>query len=290
MRRRIIRRVLLSLTALTLALALAAGLTFFTHSPAKAANHPAGHAATNQLVGPKAYYLGMGDSIAFGYQPNGDWNHGYVQDLFSGNLQRHGTRTLINYGCSGETTATMIYGGCPGRSVLHNPYTGPQLAAAVSFLQSHPGQVSPVTLDIGTNDLTPVFNFSNCTVNPTTLQAVLATIQYNLTQIILPQLVQALTVHGQRAGDLIMMNYYSLYIKICPNSLPYVEDLNQVIASSAAQFGVRVVDVFDLFGGQNEAQGVCYFTWMCSLPFFDVHPNDNGYSQIAKAFGNALGY
>jgi hypothetical protein len=38
---------------------------------------------------------------------------------------------------------------------VHNFYTGLQLKAAVSYITGHAGTVSPVSLDIGANDLLP---------------------------------------------------------------------------------------------------------------------------------------
>src|SRR5437764_3352364 len=60
--------------------ALVAMLTVLALLPAAghtvAANHGARPAvAAAPLVGPKAYYLALGDSIVFGYQQNGDWTH-----------------------------------------------------------------------------------------------------------------------------------------------------------------------------------------------------------------------
>ncbi len=53
--------------------------------------------AASSVIGPKKYYLALGDSLAFGYQPNFDFSHGYVDDFFS-NLKTHGTTTLANMG------------------------------------------------------------------------------------------------------------------------------------------------------------------------------------------------
>src|SRR5262249_25481741 len=69
------------------------------------------HAANSGLVGPKQYYLALGDSLAYGLQPNGDSTHGYVDDIFTG-LQSLGTQSLENLGCPGETTTSMISGSC----------------------------------------------------------------------------------------------------------------------------------------------------------------------------------
>lgn len=47
------------------------------------------------VVGPKTYYLALGDSLAYGHQPDFVDNQGYAQDFFA-TLQAHGTTTLVN--------------------------------------------------------------------------------------------------------------------------------------------------------------------------------------------------
>src|SRR5450631_721045 len=94
------------------------------------------HAAQNGLVGPKQYYLALGDSLAYGLQPNGDTTHGYVDDIFTA-LQNHGTQSLVNMGCPGATTSSMSSGSC---GLSHYSYSGTQLNAAVAFINSHAGK------------------------------------------------------------------------------------------------------------------------------------------------------
>jgi hypothetical protein len=156
-------------------------------------------------VGPKAYYLALGDSLAFGFQPDFNWDHGYVQDLYA-NLRQHGGRNLTNYGCNTESSVTMINGGCRFADLLHNHYSGPQLNAAIAFLHEHVGEISPVTLDMGANDVIPDIDVATCTVSDQWTNH-LATLDKNLRDTVLPQLVGALTnAQGRRAGDLVMTN------------------------------------------------------------------------------------
>src|SRR6266700_3345067 len=122
--------------------ALAVLLLFAFAPAALAASHSQG--PPFHLVGPKQHYLALGDSLAFGVQPNGDFTHGYVNDLFQ-TLHDEGTKDVKNLGCPGETSSTFINGGCP----FAPQGTPSQLASAMAFLLAHPGKVSPVTLDIG---------------------------------------------------------------------------------------------------------------------------------------------
>ncbi len=244
--------------------------------------------AASLAIGPKKYYLALGDSLAFGYQPNFDFSHGYA-DYFFSNLKSHGTTTLANMGCPGETSSTFINGGCPDAVLRKYPYTGAQLSAAVSYLKSHAGQVSPVTLDIGANDLLPDINLSTCTINTTKFNTDLATLDSNLKGTILPQLRAAMTVNGRISGDLVMMNYYDPYQNACSNTVPYIQSINSHLASDLSGSGI-IVDVFSAFGGTKTPNpNTCSFTWMCSV-FKNIHATRTGYSVIANRFESGTGY
>lgn len=248
------------------------------------------HAQSTSLVGVKTYYLGVGDSLAFGYQPNLNWSNGYVQQWYS-DLKSHGATSMTNYGCPGETSSTFVNGGCPYWYLVHNFYVGAQLNAAVSFIKNHAGKVSPVSLDIGANDLLPDINTSNCTVS-STWSSDLSALDGRLRNTILPQLVNALTnsTTHVRTGDLVMMDYYDPYQNICPNSVTYVQQLDATIASAAAAFGVPVATVFTAFGGATTPNpNICTYTWMCSS-YTDIHATTTGYGKIAGAFENVTGY
>jgi len=253
-------------------------------TPAALASSTPRHAS---LVGPKQYYLALGDSLAFSYQPDLDFIHGYVDDFFS-NLKGHGLQQLANMGCPGETSATMINGGCPYPFLRKYPYIGAQLAAAVNYLHGHAGKVSPVTLDIGANDLLPDINTSSCTIS-STFSNDLANLDANLTGTILPQLKAALKVNNVVTGDLVMMNYYDPYQNICPDTVPYIQQINQHLASDVSGYGI-IVDVFNAFGGAHVPnKNICTYTWMCSI-FNDIHATTRGYSVIATTFENGTGY
>ncbi len=237
------------------------------------------HAAQNGLVGPKQYYLALGDSLAYGLQPDGDTTHGYVDDIFA-DLQSHGTQTLENLGCPGATTTSFISGTC---SFSHVPYSGSELNAALAFLAQHAGQVSPVTIDIGGNDTIGAL----CTTNTAQFNSILTTVDTNLTQTILPRLRQALTVNGVVTGDLVLMNYYDPDHNQCAASISNTESFDQHLANDISGFGT-LVDVFSAFGGPNTTN-TCTYTWMCSQ-YTDIHATTLGYSVMAQAFLAATGY
>jgi hypothetical protein len=259
--------------------------------------------AASPFVGVKANYLGLGDSLAFGYEPNLDWTHGYVYQWYP-DLQKHGSKSRTDYGCNGETTTTMIKGNCPYWYLVHNGHSGAQLTAAVNYIKAHPGAVSPVSLDMGANDVLPDINSSTCVVSAN-WESHLATMDTNLSGTILPQLINALkNSSGQVTGDLVMMNYYNPFFNNCPGDASYLTELNTHLANdwtlgwqnagfSAAPYGLA--DVFTAFGGAT-TQNVCVNTWMCSR-YADIHATGgqsgepgNGYGVITNAFKVLTGY
>lgn len=243
--------------------------------------------APTTFLGPKGYYLALGDSLAFGYQPDLNWGAGYTSDFYT-NLQTHGVAHYDNLACPGETAATMINGGCPYPYLRKYPYVGTQLQAAVAYLHQHAGQVSPVTLDIGVNDFLPDFNTEGCSVNAD-WQKTLTEVDHNLTVVILPQLMAALTVNGQMTGDLLLMDYYDPYQNLCPNTVAAMQTLNAHLANDAHGFAT-LVDIFAPFGGAATPDpDLCTDTWICSS-FKDIHAQSAGYSVMASAFEQTTGY
>src|SRR2546429_3715396 len=92
-------------------------------------------------------YLALGDSLAFGFQPSGVFDKGYVQQLYGSLHAQQPSLKLTNLGCPGQTSRSLVAGGkCP--------YPGgvSQLEAALTFLRAHRHQVRLVTIDIGGHD------------------------------------------------------------------------------------------------------------------------------------------
>jgi hypothetical protein len=164
----------------------------------------------------------------------------------------------------------------------------------VTYLQENPGKVSPVTLDIGSNDVLrdTTITSSGCTINQTQFDADLAKLDTNLTVTILPALLGALTVKGKVTGSIVMMNYYDPLQNVCPNTVPDTQTLNQHLAADVSGFGT-IVDVFGAFGGAGVPNpNLCTLTWFtvgCTpSPTTDIHPTDSGYSVIANTFATAI--
>src|SRR6266700_1689079 len=141
------------------------------------------------------------------------------------------------------STTSFIGGGiCP-----YPTQTPSQLETAVAFLKTHPGKVSPVTLDIGSNDMLP--DLIGCTAS-SNFGTDLARLDNNLTQVILPQLRAALTVNGRVTGSIVMMNYYNPFPN-CLASAQFTQAFNEFnthLATDVSTFGF-IVDVLGAFGG-----------------------------------------
>lgn len=266
-------------------LVLSAVLALIVALPATAhAVAPANTMAPATSIGPKSYYLALGDSLAYGFQPNINILRGYAGDFFR-SFSSAGQSHMINMACPDESTATVINGGCPFTKYLKYKYSGPQLDAAVRFIQQHPGQVSPVTIDIGGNDILPLMNTATCTISTTQSITQIVTAFDSNFNTVLSTLKAALN----GTGDLFTMNYYMPYQNKCPNLMPYLLLFNSQIQAVAQKNGVPVADVFTAFGGAiSPNPHICAYTWICAKN--DVHPTTQGYRVIARTFTNLAGY
>jgi lysophospholipase L1-like esterase len=258
----------------------------------------AGQPAT-QFNPPKPYYLALGDSLAFGFQfdkfnanfpfvPASIFATGYA-DALAGMLQeiRPGI-TTVNYGCTGETSVTFIQGGCIYTAAgfpLHDPYDGSQLSAALAFLLAHRGQVSPITINIGANDLNGLRAACGADVSCyfTNGPAVVATISANLSYI-LGQLRAAAP-----DAEIITFTNYDVASLFDPRLLQLTQAFNSVIISTAAASSVRVADVFGAFNNGPQPTTLCALTFVCT-PLQDSHPTDLGYEAIARQIWSASDY
>jgi lysophospholipase L1-like esterase len=243
---------------------------------------------------PKKSYLALGDSLAFGFQfdifnqhfpsvPPELFVHGYV-DEFGHMLQpiRPDSQT-INYGCPGETTDSFIRGGCfyTARGFeLHDRYSGSQLDAAIAFLRSHRGQVSPITFNLGINDLNALSDLCGDDVSCYEREGplVLDQIAGNLDEIL-----GAVRAAAPNSEIMTFTNY-----NVDPRFLELIDAFNAVVKTTAAAHGVRVADVFAAFNGPPQPETICRLTFVCTSG--DVHPSDAGYQVIADQLWQVSAY
>jgi lysophospholipase L1-like esterase len=245
---------------------------------------------------PQLSYLALGDSLAFGYsearfkelEPEenpADYDTGYVNDfgsvlkLFDPGLQ------IVNDGCPGETTESFIKGPCEYQLAypLHHPYSGgpasSQLSDALAYLGAHPGTVSPITLDIGANDVLGLIE-GTCKLEAACIEqgapAEFEHIGANL-GLILGEL-RAAAPHAQ----IIVLGLYNPFGEKIAGGDALTAALNEVEAGVAADFGARFADPLALFNppGALEAPTICLLTNMCT-PLVDIHPTTLGYAVLA---------
>jgi len=252
---------------------------------ARAANHLNSGQRRAGAAGPKAYYLSLGDSLAFGYQPYPPIRSGFgFYDFLAAALERINPELQpVNFGCPGESSATFINGGCPAASAV--AYKGSQLDAALAFLKAHNGQVSPITYVLGANDILPAL----ATGDPAKIQGAIGQFAAN-DDAILKQLRAAAP-----AADIVTIDYYQpLAVAVTStaalsNVVQVSQAGNSVIDQVAAKYNVKVANVYSVFNTPAQNPLLCSLTWICS-PYHDIHPMIAGYAIMTGLLEATLGY
>ena len=271
----VIRRVLVLVGILLAALGTAAPAAAAAPAPRSAA----------ALGG---YYLSLGDSLAFGYQPDlvaaGDVNPADYRSYAEDFAAMRPDLTLVNYGCPGETTTTMINGGCPWPSfALHDTHPGSQLSAAAAFLQAHGAETSLISIDVGSNDLLALLK--ECGVVPVCIGAGISAMAGRYGQIV--GTLRALAPQAQ----FVLFNFYNPLALTFPGSDQLAAAASGVVDQVAAAFGASVADAFGAInhvaGSPSEKAFLCARTWECTR-YANIHPTDLGYRALAVALLHAL--
>jgi lysophospholipase L1-like esterase len=253
---------------------------------------------------PKHYYLALGDSLAFGaqlgkffselaagtYDP-ASFNTGYVDDFAARMRAFDPSLETVNLSCPAETTASFA-GTCFFRALgfpIKVNYSGSQEQAALAFLRAHPGQVNPITIDLGLNDAqlpcaSPTFSIDvGCfrATMPAALQSVAAN---------LPRILDELHA-ASPSSEIIVMTYYNPFFVVDQSTDALVQWMNGEIAAIASARNLRVADVFSAFNRTgDETSTLCALTLVCTPPLHDEHPSDAGYAVMADRFWDASGY
>jgi lysophospholipase L1-like esterase len=292
-----------------LALALAGA------APAPAAAHAS--PAPGRSHSHVRYYLALGDSLSQGVQPNSsgqslETNQGYASDLFAYYRTRVRGLKLVDFGCPGDTTTSMLagIGNAAAAQLFHcDRAHGSQLAAAVAFLTSHRGQVVLVTVDIGANDV------DGCVNDPANVLGCVTAGEAAISQDT-PKILRAIK---RAAGHGVVLAAMDLYDPLLADELqPASSPLNQLGAASlllarGVNADIRSADVAAAFRTADVATAfdtydvtptpyngvtvpadvvkVCALTWACAPapqgP--NIHANAMGYSLIATTFESVIG-
>jgi lysophospholipase L1-like esterase len=273
-------------------LVAAIALTAFAAQPAAASpvNRPASGTAR------PAYYLSLGDSLAFGYSDANlaawlaaggspmnvhDYFHGYTDDL-AGWLGA----TAVNLSCPEETTSTMlgIGGVCPAASAGYGtwPYSGSQLSAATRFLKHyHWWQRGIITLSIGSDDVLPIAHACLGSLSCPALNSALKTMRSNLSTI-LNSLRRAAPL-----ATIVVLAPYNPFGFDYPVSNVLAVEVDLSIAGVALAHLDPVANAFTPINVTDAGQHCSYVYFGCSGST-DIHPTVAGYALIAQAFQKVL--
>ncbi|HYO20032.1 MAG TPA: SGNH/GDSL hydrolase family protein [Dermatophilaceae bacterium] len=255
---------------------------------------PAASASDRVERRPDRYLLALGDSISFGFQgpkvttpPDPSvFDTGYVDVLRA----RYPSLQVTNFSCPGETTTTMIAGGCPWSGAgwgLHDEYTGSQLDAAVSFLRSHRRSHGAVTVAIWGNDILALRVACDADIAciAERAPAEIAAFSHRLDTIL-----RALRAAAPSARIAVLAATHAI-----PPPTPEIDALydalNTAIAATAAASRVRVADpraVFNPPDATARLAAICAYTLICATGGADGHPSDAGYRVIADTFAAVL--
>lgn len=247
------RRTLLPLIAAVAALALAA-VAIVWESRAPRPYTPRGQGDL---------YLALGDSLAWGFGLDDPGAESYPA-LLRADLAAHDSIEAVNLAIPGETTGSFV---------------DRQLPRAIALIRQARGQgrrVSPITLDIGGNDLRAVEGES-----PDRQAAAVKAARRNLSQIL-----DELRAAAGPTADIAVMTYYNPYggdPSVEGGDAFWVEQLNAAIRAEAALRGVAVADVYPAFTSGR-------FYTHTSILLGDIHANTRGHQLIAATFRQALGY
>ncbi len=150
-------------------------LTLLAIAPAASAAHSA--KAPAKPV--KQFYVSLGDSYAVGVtDPQHTTTNGFPNMLVRLARKRGYDFTLVNFGCGGATTTSMLNPapaqraiGCAPAALMPGAANYPgqsQMQAALAFIKAHKGHVGLVTISIGGNDV------DGCIATPATAAACVA--------------------------------------------------------------------------------------------------------------------
>lgn len=267
------------------------------------------------------YYLALGDSLSVGFQPGAtgvgaETDRGYTNDLFALESKRVKHLSLVEVGCPGDTTASLLTGSGNSQSatMFHcDRKGGSQLKAAVAFLKAHhkTGEVPLITIDIGANDV------DGC-VSDTSLTAIIACVDSgeNSIKTNTPKILKALKAAAPKDTKFVAMNLYdpvlSYYFSadstdkaLATASVSLVQGINSDIQSADTAEGFKTADVADAFKTYDQSPTLsydgqmipvdvgyaCAWTWACTTPPVgpNIHANDDGYSVIAGVFYSTAG-
>jgi lysophospholipase L1-like esterase len=281
----------------------------------------------SQAASHTRYYVSLGDSYSVGFQPTAvsaaDPTGG--TSGYTAHVANHEHLKLVNFGCGGATTSSIVGRiGCGDPAALHPVLypTTTQEQAALNFINNpaNAGRVGLITISIGGNDIT------GCTQSdPAAAVACLTTADQTITTnvtALVSNLNAALTAAGDTAkivgltypnvllgeyvnpggtagqtlasesqlafDELINPTLQSAYTKGVPNGIfVNVTDAPYLRAKAGGDTPFTSAHKTQQFGTiPNAVNEVCQLTYFCTLQ--NIHANTRGYRFIGQLIVNAL--
>ena len=263
-----------------------------------------GTPGTSGAASSPTYYGSGGDAYSGGYPPGLGATSGYT-----GYVAKKTKLTLVNFGCGGATTSSIINTiGCP--DVLPHTAGGvaypttTQAAAAEAFLSAHKGHIGLITVSIGGNDVT------SCAAGASPIPCVAAavsSISTNVTALasgLRSAAGSKVPIIGLTYPDVILGSYVyptqpapASTITLAKLSVTAFKSLiNPTLSKAYSQAGGVLVDVTAATGAYTSLSrtvklkpygtipvpvaSVCTLTWFCAKG--NIHATTKGYTLIGK--------
>jgi lysophospholipase L1-like esterase len=259
------------------------------------------------------YYVSLGDSYAAGYQRFSatearTTRDGFAYQLASKARKRGYKLKLANFGCGGETSASILKRKtkCLGLGPGGVDYAGQtQAAAAVKFLRAHKGQIGLITVSIGGNDVTSCAKEADpvACVGPA-----MKKVKAN-GKVLLKRLRKAAGKKTRIVGITYPDVILGAWVGENPNQdlaklsvVAFQSLLNPALKEMYTSVGGKFVDVTKATGAYTPLEQtttldpygtvpvavaeVCKLTAYCA--YRDIHPNATGYGIIADLIAKTL--
>lgn len=259
-----------------------------------------GLASAKEPAGTSPDYLGLGDSVPFGFISQAGFEYVNSQNFvgYPDWLAIEVGLNEANAACPGETTGSFLSTQAPDagcrlyrqHAPLHVSYgsSQTQFDYAINYLLQNGGSTALITLQLGSNDV--LLLIQACNNDPQCiaqgLPGVLATAGANMATIL-----AGLRATGY-GGAIVIVNYYSTdYTN--PMITQITSELNQAITAPAHLFGAGVADVFSAFQAASQQAGgrTCAAGLLNTKPGFnplacDIHPSQSGQKLIAQVISS----